>query len=58
MRDPDRALSSPPPSLPAVADIFTADLPQIKVNRCLIALVGKKAVAKINEGVRRRPFAS
>lgn len=34
-----------------MADIVTADLPQLKVNKCLIALVGKKAVAKTTEGV-------
>ena len=34
-----------------VADLVSSDLPQIKVNRCLIALVGKKAVTKVNEGV-------
>ncbi|CED83162.1 DAM1 [Phaffia rhodozyma] len=33
-----------------MADLVKSDLPQIKVNRCLIALVGKKVVVKINEG--------
>jgi len=49
---------TPRPFDPApVADLVTSDLPQIKVNRCLIALVGKKAVTKVNDGVRLGPIA-
>jgi hypothetical protein len=35
-----------------VPDIVSStDLPQPKVNKCLIALVGKKAAIKLNAGV-------
>jgi hypothetical protein len=40
-----------------VPDIVSStDLPQPKVNKCLIALVGKKAAIKLNAGVS--PFSS